>query len=112
MGSTLAVSAPVVAVLFFAASKFLAFRFPEDEDIEIFGAPLWKPKNRSVMRWSTDMAVCRDERWTVIGPFRSREEALKVIAAIPSKHLDGHRILDEHCFTSHYKLASRVWTDG
>ena len=105
-------SEPVVAILFFASSKFLAFRFPEDEDIEIFGATLWKPKNKPVVRWSTDMATCRDERWIVVGPFRSRAKALKVIGAIPSKHLDGYRILEEHCFTSHYKLASRVWTDG
>jgi hypothetical protein len=84
-----------------------------------------RPSKEPVYRWSCDMAVCADERWTVFGPFKGAKEAKDAFYGMNETHRKwtrGYRIINEHCAGyflckgfkegSEPKWPRDLWTDG
>ena len=79
--------------------------FQYDRDTEkLFGTqiPLWKPHGRPVLRWAVDYITCSDERWVVVGPYASSDDAHVVALSLLRDYnivpVSGVVVHAEHCF--------------
>lgn len=87
----------------------------------LYGQPLWMPHGKAIFRWAIDHVTCSDERWVVLGPYETRDDARGAFAVIPvaarlrghHAELLGYRIVNEHCWDELIgSYPNEAWTDG